>query len=114
MWQSFSGIGNLTRVPEMRYTPSGTAVANCGIAFNRRFKQNDELKEEVCFLDLVLFGKSAENFVQYCGKGDPVLVSGRISQRRWEGEDGAKHSKHELVVEEWKTLKKRDAGDATG
>jgi len=108
MWQQFNGVGNLTRNPELRYTPNGTALATAGIAFNRRFTQGEEKKEEVCFLDLVLFGKSAENFAQYCSKGDPVLVSGRIQQRRWENEDGTKHSKHELVVETWKILKRRE------
>ncbi|MDH5626654.1 MAG: single-stranded DNA-binding protein [Candidatus Krumholzibacteria bacterium] len=99
----------------MRYTPTGTAVASCGIATNRRFKQGEDLKEEVMYMDLVLFGKAAENFAQYCSKGDPVLVSGRIQQRRWETDDGAKHSKHELVVETWKTLKRREgSGDADG
>lgn len=114
MWQQFSGLGNLTRNPEMRYTTAGVPIANGGIAFNRRFKQNDELKEEVCFIDLVMFGKNAENFAQYCSKGDPVLVSGRIQQRRWEDEGGGKHSKHELVVETWKTLKRREGGHDGG
>lgn len=114
MWQQFSGLGNLTRNPEMRYTPNGTAVASAGIAFNRRYKQGDEQKEEVCFLDFMVFGKTAENFTQYCTKGDLVLVSGRIQQRRWEDEGGGKHSKHELVVETWKTLKRREGGHDGG
>jgi single-strand DNA-binding protein len=110
MFQHFDGVGHLTRSPELRYTPSGTPVASTGIAFNRRYKQGDELKEEVCFLDLVLFGKTAENFAQYCGKGDPVVVSGRLQQRRWEDDHGGKHSKHELVVGEFKMLKRREDG----
>lgn len=114
MFQTFTGVGNLTRAPELRYTPGGVAVANSGIAFNRRYRQNEELKEEVTFIDLVLFGKSAENFGQYCGKGDPVLVHGRIQQRRWEDQNGGKHSKHELVVETWKILKRREGGNAGG
>lgn len=110
MWQQFGGVGNLTRNPELKYLASGTAVVNGGIAFNRRFKQGEDLKEEVCFIDLVMFGKLAEAFAQYCSKGDPVVVGGRIQQRRWEDEHGGKHSKHELVVESWKTLKRREGG----
>lgn len=109
MWQQLSGLGHLTRNPELRFTPNtGTAIASAGIAFNRRFKHGEELKEEVCFLDLICFGKSGEHLAQYCAKGDPVLVSGRLQQRRWEDANGTKHSKHELVVEMWKTLKKRE------
>lgn len=111
MFQSFTGAGHLTRNPELRYTTSGTAVANTGIAFNRRYTANGESKEEVCFLDLVVFGKSAEHFAQYTQKGDPVLVRGRLQQRRWEDQSGSRHQKHELFIEEWRTLKRR--GDGT-
>lgn len=110
MWQQFHGVGHLTRQLELRYTTTGTPIANGGIAFNRRFKQGDDLKEEVCFLDLVCFGKSGEYFAQYCVKGDPVLITGRLRQNRWESNDGQKHVKHELVVESWKTLKRREGG----
>lgn len=112
MYQHFSGVGHLTRSPELRYSTNGTPVASAGIAFNRRFKKGEDLNEEVCYLDLVLFGKTAEFFSQWCMKGDPVAVGGRLQQKRWEDEHGAKHSKHELVVAEFKTLKRREgSGD---
>lgn len=91
--------GNLTRNPELRYTPSGTPVASFGLATNRRFKQGDDLKEEVCFIDVVVFGKTAENCSQHLVKGQQVLIDGRLQQRRWETEDGQKRSKHEIVAE---------------
>ncbi|MBF0260254.1 MAG: single-stranded DNA-binding protein [Magnetococcales bacterium] len=91
-------IGNLTRNPELRYTPSGTPVATFGLACNRRFKQGDELKEEVTFIDVVAFGKMAESVAQYKQKGDKVGVTARLQQQRWETEDGQKRSKHQLVA----------------
>jgi single-strand DNA-binding protein len=92
-------IGNLTRNPELRYTPSGTPVANFGLAVNRRFRQGDDQKEEVCFVDIVVFGKQAEHCGQYLSKGDGAIVDGRLQQRRWETEDGQRRSKHEVVAQ---------------
>lgn len=93
-------MGNLTRNPELRYTPSGTPIASFGLAVNRRFKQGDDLKEEVCFIDIVAFGKQAEHCSQYLTKGRMVLVDGRLQQNQWESEDGKKHSRHQVVVNE--------------
>lgn len=106
-------MGNLTRDPELRYTPSGTPVANFGLAVSRRFKQGDELKEEVCFVDIVVFGKQAEHCGQYLSKGNGVLVDGRLQQRRWESEDGQKRSKHEVVAQAVTFLPKRGEAAAT-
>lgn len=92
-------LGNLTRSPELRYGPSGTAIAKLGLAVNRRFKQGEELKEEVCFVDVVAFGRTAETAAQYLDKGREVLIEGRLQQQRWETEDGQKRSKHEIVAE---------------
>lgn len=92
-------IGNLTRSPELRYTPSGTPVGSFGLAVNRRFKQGDELKEEVCYVDIVTFGKQAENAAKYLSKGSKATIEGRLQQRRWETEAGEKRSKHEVVAE---------------
>ena len=92
-------MGNLTKNPELRYTPSGTPVTSFGLAVNRRFRQADELKEEVCYIDIVVFGKQAEHCGQYLGKGQGVIVDGRLQQRRWETEDGQKRSKHEVVAQ---------------
>ena len=92
-------IGNLTRNLELRYTPSGTPVGSFGLAVNRRFKQGDELKEEVLFIDVVTFGKQAENAAKYLSKGSKATIEGRLQQRRWETEAGEKRSKHEVVAE---------------
>jgi len=92
-------LGRLTRNPEVRFTPSNTPVASFGLAVSRRFKQGDDLKEEVTFVDIVVFGKQAEHCGQYLTKGSGVIVEGRLQQRRWETEDGQKRSKHEIVVQ---------------
>jgi single-strand DNA-binding protein len=82
-------MGNLTRNPELRFSPSGTPIASFGLGINRRWKQGEELKEEVTFIDIVVFGKQAEHCGQYLTKGNSVMVEGRIQQRRWETEDVA-------------------------
>jgi len=83
-------IGNLTRDPEMRYTPQGTSVCNFGIAVNRKYKQAEEMKEEVTFINVVVFGKQADTCGQYLNKGSSVLVEGRLQERRWETDEGQK------------------------
>jgi single-strand DNA-binding protein len=100
-------LGNLTRDPEVRYLPSGTAVASFAIAVNRRYKQGEETKDEVSYIDIVVFGKTAENCGQYLNKGDGVLVDGRLQQRRWETEDGQKRSKVEVVAQTVNFMPKR-------
>lgn len=92
-------IGNLTRDPEVRYTPQGTSVCNFGIAVNRKYKQGDELKEEVTFINVVVFGKQADTCGQYLNKGSSVLVEGRLQERRWETDEGQKRSKYEVVAQ---------------
>jgi len=105
-------IGNLTKNPELRYTPSGTPVTNFGLAVNRRYRQADDLKEEVCYIDIVVFGKQAEHCGQYLSKGNGVIVDGRLQQRRWETEDGQKRSKHEVVAQTVTFLPKRQESGA--
>ncbi len=100
-------IGNLTKDPEIRYTPNGTAVASFRLAVNRRYKQGEEFKEEVCYIDIVVFGKQAENCGQYLNKGSGVIVEGRLQERRWDTEDGQKRSKHEVVAQTVRFLPKR-------
>ena len=107
-------LGNLTRDPEVRYLPSGTAVASFAIAVNRRYKQGDETKDEVSYIDIVVFGKTAENCGQYLNKGDGVLVDGRIQQRRWETEDGQKRSKVEVVAQTVNFMPKRSGQAPAG
>ena len=78
-------VGNLTRDPELRYTPKGTAVARIGVACNRKWKsESGEMKEEVTFVDIDCFGKTAETVGQYLKKGAPILVEGRLKLDQWE------------------------------
>ena len=93
-------LGNLTRDPELRYSPNGTPVARFGLAVNTtRAGQGDERKEDVCFVDIVAFGRQAETASEYLSKGRPALVEGRLQWRSWEGQDGQKRSKHEVIAE---------------
>ena len=93
-------VGNLTRDIELRYTPSGTAVGNTGIATNRKFKSSDgQQREEICFVDLTFFGRTAEIANQYLKKGSKVLVEGRLKFDTWEDQNGGKRSKHSITVE---------------
>jgi single-strand DNA-binding protein len=103
-------LGNLTRDPEVRYTPNGIAVASFAIAVNRKYKQGDETKEEVSYIDIVVFGKQAESCGQYINKGDSVLIDGRLQQRRWETEEGQKRNKLEVVAQSVNFMPKRSAG----
>lgn len=90
--------GRLTRDPETRFLPSGVAVISFSIAVNRRYKSNNEVKEEVSFFDISVFGKTGENCAEYLSKGRSVLVEGRLRQRSWET-DGVKRSKIEVVAD---------------
>jgi len=94
-------IGNLTRDVELRYTPNGTAIAKFGLATNRTFKDNvtGENKQEVMFIDITVFGRSAEVANQYLAKGRRVLVEGRLVYDQWVDSSGQKRSKHSIVAE---------------
>lgn len=107
-------MGNLTRNPELRYTPNGTPVCNLGLAVNRRYKQGDDLKEEVAFIDIVLFGKTGETAAQYLSKGDCALFEGRLQQRRWETEDHQVRSKIEVVAQTMTFIKTKHQGTGQG
>ncbi len=86
-------MGNLTRDPELRYTPNGTAVSNLRIAVNRRFRtQSGEVKEETAFVTVVAWGKQAETCTQFLAKGRPIFVEGRLQTRSWETQDGQKRN----------------------
>jgi single-strand DNA-binding protein len=93
-------IGNLTRPPELRYTPSGTAVADLRLAVNRGYTtQGGEKREETCFLTVVVWGKQAESCGEYLDKGSPIMVEGRLQTRDWETKDGQKRNVMEVVAE---------------
>ena len=93
-------MGNLTKDPELRYTPQGTAVVNLRLAVNRRFKnKNQEAKEEVCFITAVAWDKQAETCNQYLHKGSPIFVEGRLQSRSWEDNAGQKRNVIEVRAE---------------
>lgn len=93
-------MGNVTRHPDVRSIPgSSTTVARTGIAVSRRFKE----KEEVMFIDIVAFGKSAEIMGEYITKGSPLLLEGRLSMNTWE-QDGVRRTKHEVIVDTFQML----------
>jgi len=94
-------IGNLTRDPELRYTPKGTAVAKIGLAVNRVWtNEAGEKKEEVTFVDVDVFGRTAENVGQYMRKGRPIMIEGRLKLEQWDDRTtGAKKSKLGVVAE---------------
>ena len=101
-------VGNLTRDIELRYLPSGSAVGKTGIATNRKFKSaSGEQKEEVMFIDLTFFGRTAEIANQYLRKGSKVLVEGRIVLEQWTAQDGTKRSRHSITVENMQMLDSR-------
>ena len=92
-------VGNLTRDPEVRYLASGAPVADIGLAVSRKFRtQQGEDREEVCFVNVTAWGKTAENCGQYLSKGSPILVEGRLKFDQWE-KDGQKQSRLTVVAE---------------
>lgn len=105
-------MGNLTRDPELKYLPSGTAVARFGLAVSRTYndRQTGEKREEVCFVDLDAFGRTAETMNEYLQKGSPVHIEGRLRFRTWETDDGQKRSKHEVVVDRFTFVGGRQGG----
>ena len=93
-------VGNLTKDPELRYTPSGTAVANLRLAVNRKFRDKaQQLKDETCFITAVVWSKQAETCNQYLHKGSSVFIDGRLQSRSWEDAAGAKRSVIEVRAE---------------
>lgn len=105
-------VGNLTRDIELRYLPSGSAVAKSAVATSHKYKsQTGEQKEEVMFLDFNIFGRSAEVANQYLRKGSKVLLEGRLVFEQWTAQDGTNRSKHSLRVETMKMLDSKDSGE---
>jgi single-strand DNA-binding protein len=95
-------VGNLTRDPELRFTPTGQATAGFGVAVNRRWqnRQTQEWEESTSFFDIVCWGQLAENAAQSLSKGARVLVSGRLDQRSWETAEHERRSKIEITADE--------------
>ena len=93
-------MGNLTRDPELRYTPSGAAVTGFGLGINRRFRDSaGAQKDEVTFVEIVAWGKQAEVCSEYLGKGRLVLIEGRLRQERWESREGESRSALKVVAD---------------
>lgn len=98
-------MGNLTRDPQLSYTPSQTAVVDFGLATNRKWTAQDgSQRDETCFVDCRAFGKMAETINKFFKKGKPILVEGRLSFDQWTAQDGSKRSKHRVTVENFTFL----------
>jgi single-strand DNA-binding protein len=95
----FTAIGRLTKDPELRHVPSGTAVTSFSIANNRSYTKNGEKSEEVSYFECIAWGKLGEIIAQYCKKGQLLGIDGRLQQCRWEDNEGKFRSKIEVVVE---------------
>ena len=108
-------LGNVTRDPELRYIPSGMAVTDIGLAVNdRRKNANGEWIEETTFVDVTLWGRTAEVASEYLSKGSPVLIEGRLKLDSWEGTDGQKRSKLKVVGEKMQLPGAQGAAMAKG
>ncbi|NIQ01009.1 MAG: single-stranded DNA-binding protein [Nitrospinaceae bacterium] len=103
-------MGNLTRDPELRFTPSGSALAKFGLAVNRKYKSGEEWKEEVCFVDITVWGKQGENCAEYLSKGRPVFIEGRLQFSSWETDEGQKRNKLEVVANTVQFLGRSEGG----
>jgi len=107
-------LGNLTRDVELRYIPSGTAVTDIGLAVNDRVKRNDQWVDEATFVDITLWGRTAEVASEYLSKGSPVLIEGRLKFESWETQDGQKRSKLKVVGERMQLLGSKGGGGGGG
>ena len=113
MYNKIILAGNLTRDVEVRYTQGGSAIGNTAIATSRKFKSaSGEQKEEVLFVDLTFFGRTAEIANQYLRKGSKVLVDGRLKLDQWTAQDGSKRSKHSVTVENLQMLGSKGENEA--
>jgi single-strand DNA-binding protein len=98
-------MGNLTRDPQLSYTPSQTAVVDFGVATNRRWTAQDgSQREETCFVDCRAFGRMAENINKFFSKGKPIFIEGRLTFDSWTAQDGSRRSKHRVTVENFTFL----------
>ena len=109
-------LGNLTRDPELRYTPQGSAVCEFALALNYVYtnKQTGQKVEEVSFIDIVAWGKTGEICAEYLKKGRQVMVEGRLKQDRWEAQDGKKMSKVRVTAENVQFVGSRPQGEGGG
>jgi single-strand DNA-binding protein len=113
MYNKIILIGNLTKDPEVRYAPSGTPVATVRLAVTTKQRHGDDTKDDTLFIDVVVFGRQAEICGQYLGKGHPVLVEGRLRERKWESE-GTQKSKFEVIANAVRLLPRREGRQPQG
>lgn len=105
-------MGNLTRDPELRVTPKGTAVCQIGVAVNQTYKDKDgNTKDETTFVDVDVFGRQAEVIAKYMTKGRPILIEGRLKLDSWESKEGEKRSKLKVVLENFQFVGSRGDGE---
>jgi single-strand DNA-binding protein len=108
-------IGNLTRDPDLKYTPGNQAVCEIGLAVNRKYRTKEgEDREETTFVDCEAWGKQAEVLKQYMTKGKPLFVEGRLKLDTWEDKDGGKRSKMRVVIENFQFLGAAGGGGGGG
>ena len=108
-------MGNLTRDPQLSYTPSQTAVVDFGVATNRRWTAQDgSQRDETCFVDCRAFGRMAENINKFFTKGKPIFLEGRLTYDTWTAQDGTKRSRHRVTVENFQFLPGTGAGPGQG
>jgi single-strand DNA-binding protein len=104
-------MGNITRDPELRYTPKGMAVTDIGLAVNRRYKVENEVREEVTFVDITFWGKQAEVVCQWMKKGRPLYVEGRLQMDTWDDkQSGKKMSRLKVIGEDFQFIGSREGG----
>ncbi|RDU63579.1 single-stranded DNA-binding protein [Helicobacter didelphidarum] len=105
-------VGNLTRDVELRHLNTGVALATIGLASNRKYKRQDGTQiDDTCFVDVTLFGRTAEIANQYLKKGSKVLIEGRLNYETWSDQQGNKRSKHTIIAEGLQMLDSRSQGD---
>ena len=107
-------VGNLTKDPELRHTPSGTAVTTLRVAVNDRVKRGEEWTDAAYYFDVTVWGRTAENCAQYLAKGRPVGVQGKLTWREWDAQDGSKRQSVEVVADNIQFLGSRDGGGGDG
>ncbi|HLU47950.1 MAG TPA: single-stranded DNA-binding protein [Planctomycetota bacterium] len=110
-------MGNITRDPELRYTPQGTAVCDLGIAVNREFGggEGGDRRKETTFVDVTVWARRAEVICQYFKKGDPIFIEGRLTMESWENQEGQRRTKLKVTLESFEFLSSgRDRGDRGG
>ncbi len=107
-------VGNLTKDPELRYIPSGTAVSDIGLAVNDRVKKGNEWIDETTFVDVTLWARTAEVANEYLSKGSSVLIEGRLKLESWENNEGQKRSKLKVIADRMQMLGGRGGGGGGG